>query len=277
MAPPRICSNENCPTVRGTDTIQCHGCKSSFHMKCYGLSRAQILPWMENGNFKFLCDRCTVAIGISANVNVGISALTKDVKELSTELRDLKSTVGDVKDVLHNVNFSLPPSMMFQEMHETLNIVKSTGEKTATVVNEIRSSCDPLSNASKTSDLLKTLVNIMAPAAANNTKIIELLTDIRSATIVSPSLSQQQQLSRSIANNKRARSPHPFDGPEFGQRNKRPPAILGTGPDTSDFVVGRHSSTSNTMNSLVISPLHPRTSTNQIKSFITSKLGIDVE
>lgn len=273
-----MCS-ESCLNTKNAKLIQCHGCKANFHMKCYGLSETLAQPLMENANLKFNCDRCSASNVNLSNVKVNVTALAENFKAFTTEFNAMKSSMIEMKSAVHNVNVNLPPSPWYQEMHDTLHHVKTTSENVATVVSEIRSTCDPSSNVNETNELLKSLLcamNAMAPAAADNNKIIELLSDIRSATIATPKPMQRPTYS-SITNNKRLRSPG--SPTELGTvpRYKRASAIPGNGPATSALVVGGQRHRDNATNALVISPLHPRTSVAQIRSFIANRLSIDAD
>lgn len=267
---PRMCS-DNCPNAKTAKQIQCHGCKAGFHMKCYGLAETLAQPLMENANLKFLCDKCTSANSVSVKANV--AALSDNLKEFATEFNYMRSTVTEMKQALHNVDVNLPPSVWFSEMHDTLNEVKATGASTAAVVNEIRSTCDPLANGNETNELLKALLAAIAPAAENNNKMIELLTDIRTASIAPPKL--QHIPSYSVAaKNKRPRSPSPGEITARGPRNKRQSAIMLTHQQMSSENNNDRSSHDEAKCSFVISPMHPSTSVKQIKTFVTNKLGI---
>lgn len=238
-------------------------------MSCYGLSESLAQTLVENANVKFLCDKCTAVNSLS--VKECVTTLADNFKEIATEFEDIKSAVGEMKEVLHTVNVTLPPAVWYNEMHDALDDIKTSTNSTAMVVNEIRATCDPLSVGGKTNELLQSLLTAMTPATETNNKIVELLSDIRSAAITAPKPIAQSSYSAVVNNNKRSRSPRSSNDFEVGPRHKRAAAIMGTGPDTSEFVIGGQNQR---VNSIVISPLHPSTSLTQIKSFIANKLGI---
>lgn len=237
---------------------------------------------MENAasNFKFLCDRCTANIGNTANVNINISSLSRNVKALSSELTEMKSTMSVMQKSVHDVVVNMPPPKSFEIMFDNLKDVRTTTESSANIVKEIQSTIQssPMTCGNDIVELLRgikdtlALNSISAATTENNKQIVDMLTEIRSNTSTT-SIDNFPPLYSNITMRKRKQTDQSSPAPPA----KRVQAIEGTGPTTGEFVFGSRTKYGNDENSLVISPLHPSTTADQIKSFVYNKLNLAVD
>lgn len=270
--PARFCSS-SCKNA-GTDAIQCFACHTYCHHRCYSLPKNAASILVENASFKFMCDRCTELIGRTSNVNVSVSTLSRNIASMTDELKEMKETVSGLKTKVHDVVVNQVPPSSFEAMVDELKEVKKTTLESAAIVNKF----DPMVQNSKNDEIVELLKSINDSLAgkskdvpsANEQKIIGILTEIQSSTKNSYVPKQMFPSYSSVIGGKRS---HAMIDTNPTTPSTRAPAITSTGPETTDFIIGRRSKW-NEEKALVISPLHPATTIAQVKTFVTKKLEI---
>lgn len=268
--------------IKGSgDTIRCCSCKAQAHIYCYNIAKPSSQLLNDNSNVFFLCDKCKSNVNLNnIDIAANVAELSVNVNKLASDFTAMNSALGEFGNKIIENASSAPPPQLFNAMSNSLSDITVALSKTSTVVEEIRNTVATLNPQQMYAEMIAKLENLRhitetsaIASTSSSDKVIGILTELR------PVLAPQTNLSyANVTQRKRPRvdlsasdvNVYTTTQPRFGRTS----GTEGTGPTTNAFQLGGKSSRLTNTKHLVISPLHPSTSSAQIKEFITTKLEL---
>lgn len=257
----RQCSDEKCQNVNTTDVIACFGCKKTFHMKCYGLSRTKTQVVTSDSNLQFLCDKCLFSLDPRQVAGAFNSLMTQH-----NNLKDLKSMVMEIKVIVTETKEKQAPMSLFQEMTAALTNIN----------NSLQTHADSAAAARTATTESTNVLREIQSSIQNTTQHTAQSIKPKPRTTNTHQGSDEHKHER-----KRKKSVDPADDLVTAP-NKRTKSTENIGDPSDDLLVASHRPVQNgspanaidTINkkTFVLSNLHPSNTADKVIAYINKKL-----